>query len=144
MRSSVQGNVLAVDPGRNTGWALFINGWLRRCGLTHPPSFEELPQDVDVLVIEIPHTGAGRASKKDLVTLAMRAGLVIGRYPHAVHMPIMPNVWKGSTPKLIANKRTLTALSLAERALVPLGAKHDTLDAIGIGLWYCRAYGYRQ
>lgn len=106
----------------------------------------------DRVVVERPHAGNARASKKDLITLAIRAGEVAGRLvtaisPESAISPgmqpeyIEPATWKGTIDKATTNERTLAKLHPDELALLhtlPHTTLHNVLDAIGIALFCVR------
>ncbi len=131
------GHVLvAIDPGKSTGIAIFSDRELVHviaCDGDAPPTRGE----VDEIVCEIPHTGEGRATKGDIIKLAVRAGMAIGSF-RCVGAPtlrlVTPNDWKGNLPKAVSHKRIRAKLTEAEIALLR-GLPHDSWDAVGIGLW---------
>ena len=133
---------LAVDSGRDWGWALVIPSpdhkqpVLVACGLRKLSW--PLPATPTRLVVEQPHLGQSRASKKDLRTLALRAGEVGGRLAERLGLEriefVEPNWWKrGSVEKSVMNERVRQRLSDSERVLA--GKNHNVLDAIGIALF---------
>jgi hypothetical protein len=139
---------LAIDPGIETGWALF-DGRTRRllaCG-----AGERWPGPVARVLIERPQVYSARLSKgnpNDLITLAIRVGRYLERLG-ALGVPIdesrdtvLPNAWKGQVPKGVHNRRVLGGLdpedrATADRCLTPLanGLRDDAIDAIGLGVW---------
>lgn len=131
--------VLAIDSGGDWAWAYVAGGVLRGCGLRALP--DPIPPCTR-LVIERPHTGVARASKKDLITLAIRAGEVGGVLRRLTGIEpeyIEPQRWKGSVDKKVMNARVRAKLKPEELAhLVGLSKtkEHNVLDAIGIAL-YC-------
>lgn len=159
---------LAIDPGKSMGWALFSGAALVRCGAFDgdydagmrtfgessglPPGFSY----TDRIVCERPQyypptRGAKRVDPNDLITLALRAGAVVGSvrrlYPCVEVRWVLPATWKGSVPKPIHQRRIWEALTPAEQASArpapagPVAARRespgwtDTLDAIGLGLY---------
>lgn len=122
------------------GWALFDEkGQLQGCGLRHLPP--ELPP-LKKIMIERPHTGRTRARARDILTLAIRAGEVGGvlRYLTGIEPEyIEPGKWKRQLPKKRCNDIVEAKLSPQEKSLLnkikPLSAKHNVLDAVGIGLF---------
>lgn len=133
---------LAIDPGKETGLAFFRGTELVGVSLVDgddpPPLF-----GVDVVVCEIPHTGDGRATKADIITLSVRAGRVLGRVPRGVTSRLVtPSDWKGQLPKAVSHARIAGALTELERGVLaaacgplPKGSRHNVWDAVGIGLW---------
>lgn len=137
--------ILTVDSGANLGWALFNpeNAQLFDCGLKD--IFTALPRHkciITRIMVERPHTGRTRARARDIITLAIRAGEVGGvlRYLTGVEPEyIEPQRWKGQLPKKRCNEIVEAKLFIQEKSLLnkikPLSAKHNVLDAIGIGLY---------
>lgn len=134
--------LLAIDPGNATGWALFsTSGELIECGLSSPAKWITLvtrvaPWKPDVLIEEPTLYQHSKANPASVMALQLKVGELKGRFESAgctVRL-VQPRTWKGQVPKLVHNQRTLKALSDTERALCE-GARHDTLDAIGLGLW---------
>lgn len=140
---------LAIDPGVDTGWALFEerDGALVRCGVGDPPWTAHLLG----AVIEKPQVYRAAKSKgdpNDLITLAIR----VGRYVEKLAMRgiacnlVTPVEWKGQVPKEIHHRRVLGVLSLNETEIVqsaykgmPVSIRHNMLDAIGLGQWAHKA-----
>lgn len=144
--------VLAIDPGRDTGWALLdAEGGLVRCGLGMPPEF------VGRVLVERPQVYQGRASKgdpNDLITLAIQVGRYTERYERTgcVVEHVLPHDWKGSLRPDVCLRRIYDSLPMPERALLddvirplarkPLsadaldeGKRHNVVDAVGIAKW---------
>lgn len=140
--------ILTIDSGANAGWALFTDRQLTQCGLGEVPA--PCLVGVSRIVIERPHVGQTRSRKKDIITLAIRAGEVGGvlRYLTKVKPEyIEPNRWKGSTSKKIANDRAMAKLTAEETQTfqrdckkVAKGKLNNVEDAIGIGLYACDRY----
>jgi hypothetical protein len=148
--------ILAIDPGENTGWALF--DWpatqrpacLVACGIGHPPFgvakkvFIEMPQFYP----------RGHKRPNDLIKLAFTAGRLVGAsgvaemgYGYEATY-FLPHEWKGNIPKETCNNRArmrlqpdeLAVLAACENVILAYGGGgksvlHNVLDAIGIGLF---------
>lgn len=142
--STVSQGRLAVDPGLDTGWALFhSSGELAACGLNGPPF--GCARDV---VIERPQVYPSHpVPPNDLITLAVQ----VGRYAGAAEATgasvrtCVPHEWKGNLPKDICARRIVRALKARElsavtdmEATVPAAKRHNVIDAIGIGLFAFR------
>ena len=150
----MQAVLLAIDPGKNIGWAAFRDGVLWCCGLVKcmdKDSASAIPRRVPTatnLVVEVPQVYAGPRAKgdpNDLIQVAVCAGWVIGQYTGADLRAVKPSEWKGQEPKDITEKRVLESLSSfensvleAERAKVKKSVAHNMVDAVGIGLWALR------
>lgn len=137
---------LAIDPGLDTGWALFADrDSLHACGLGNPRLIPWAPGEVRHVVIEKPKIYQARNMKgdpNDLVTLAIQVG-EYKQFFQAQGIPVAlvtPHEWKGTMDKRVCNTRTVEELSDTERAVVrksahnvPESKQHNILDAIGFG-----------
>lgn len=141
--------LLALDPGADTGWALFDSARrLAACGLGAPD-----PQphgSLDEVLIECPRLRPrGEKNPNAILLVARNAGEWGGRLGEvcAKVIYLTPNDWKGSTKKDISNARTWSKLDSKEQGIVDRALKahpgrdgmapskrHNVLDAIGIGL----------
>lgn len=136
--------LLSIDPGIDTGWAVWAaTGSLVTCGLG-PPSNNTL-HGIREAVIEKPQVYVrGKGDPNDLITLAILVGQYKERLEKA-HVPVtlvIPHTWKGNVPKSIHNDRVLGKLTVLERALytqsvlsLAVSKRHNVIDAIGLGLW---------
>ncbi len=134
--------LLAIDPGTDSGWAIFGDtGRLQACGLGM------VSEDVEPckVYIECPKLRPrGEKNPNAVLAVARNAGEWGGRCLSlgCEVVYITPNDWKGSTPKNISHARVWAALSEPEKSVVDKalrgmapGKRHNVLDAIGIGLW---------
>jgi len=139
----VNHGLLAVDPGRGSGWAWYFQGKLDRCGLVKPDrdrawafAVPSLPF-VTHMVIERPQVYQPNRSKgdpNDLIGVAIIAGRWLQAVPAAhVSMPL-PAEWKRQVPKSVDHGRALRVLSPVERAMLG-GMDHNVMDAVSLGLW---------
>ncbi len=142
-------NLIAIDPGKTTGWAVFVESGLVAAGVLRREKIfngaEGLPKiwDRRIVLVENPrwyphdHTDVN-----DLLDLAV----LVGEIEHYYEIQgctvelVWPRTWKGNVPKDIHNKRVLVALRRAELELLPLRPRakdydHNMLDAVGLGLW---------
>lgn len=130
--------ILAIDPGTDTGWALFDDaGRLVSCGLGDPP-----PVGIDTfrVLIECPRLRPHERNPQDILKLAVKAGEWGGVYrPRAEYLS--PNDWKGSVKKDTSHARIWNVLTAAEQGVVDRAVRglapskrHNVLDAVGIGL----------
>lgn len=135
--------LLTIDPGADCGWALWRGKELYQCGFQKMPS--TWPEPIARVVVERPHTGQTRARKRDIITLALRAGEVAGIWSYIAGIVpeyLEPNRWKGSMTKTISHdvvKGKLSPVELKQfqsdcKGLAE-GKRHNVLDAIGIGLY---------
>jgi len=86
------------------------------------------------LVVETPVLyPTQRAKHKDVKDLAKVARVFKSFVPKGVG--VKPSVWKGQVPKKIHGNRILLALDKEELLRVASIGNHNTIDAIGIGLW---------
>lgn len=134
------GDVTAIDPGVQQGWARFSGGCMYACGLGEPPAL------IGEVVIELPEYRPSQRDRRvdpnDLITLAVRVGKLAARAEARglVVELVRPTRWKGSVPKRIHHQRIGRALTVEEHAVlngvrVADSLRHNVLDAIGIGLW---------
>lgn len=137
---------IAVDPGIDTGWALFdVKGDLEECGLGDVFPFRTSAK----VVIEKPEIYAARFMKgnpNDLITLAIRVGryqqVLEQRGNHCEVKLVLPKTWKGQVPKEIMAARTLQSLSEKEKEVFMVQTKgitkskmHNVWDAVALGKW---------
>lgn len=128
-------DLLAIDPGTRTGWAVFAGAKLLACGLGDPPT-----EGADRIVIEIPQVyPAHPVPPNDLITLAFLAGRYAGRATCEVST-VFPHQWKGNLSKEVCAARVRFRLSPEEKKVVdeirvPVKQLHNVMDAIGIGLF---------
>ncbi len=149
--------LLAIDPGANTGWALFDSARrLHSCGLGTP----EVTGNLDEILIECPVLRPrGEKNPNDILKVARNAGEWAGRFwSQGLVLYLSPNQWKGSTSKKIDHQRTYSRLSPEEIKVLTIGCsdlsprsaalvdavrvglseadkRANVLDAIGIGLF---------
>lgn len=135
-------SLFAIDPGvHKLGIALFFEGRLidaRYRDLMFAPvgSVDRQAR----LIIEMPRIYPGSSQRKgdlnDILDLAAAVGFCEGRFDGPIER-VFPAQWKGQVPKKIMNARVLSKLSADEKLRIEsVGAKdHNTIDAIGIGLW---------
>lgn len=136
--------LLAIDPGLDTGWAVFDDDKkLIACGLGQPNALDgAFTRDA---VIERPQVYSQRLMKgdpNDLITLAIQVGQYKERLEArgAYVTLVKPHAWKGTMPKDVCNRRVLGRLAAPEMDVLeaiaaPTSKKHNVIDAIGIGLW---------
>src|SRR5579872_2510509 len=137
--------LLAIDPGADLGWAVYVNGQLTSCGVGDP----KMASAPNRVVLERPAIYPGarqQARPRDVITLALRAGEAAGVYARAfgvVPEYFEPRVWKGgSLTKEAHHPRIWKRLFSAEQHTVSSaalsiaqGKQHNMMDAIGIGLF---------
>ncbi len=113
--------LLAIDPGADSGWSLFLGSTCVACGLGDPrTSPRHRLSDITDVVIERPRIYPhDKPDPNDILTLAIRAGEWGGVYrSHANVRYVTPSEWKGSVPKAIHHARLVTKLSSDETALI--------------------------
>ena len=129
--------LLAIDPGRVSGWALYGDRILLALGVSDGDRPETFPQVLpDQVVVERPESRGSRgAPADDLIALALRAGLFAGWYRAPITWARVSS-WKGSLSKTIVHMRAVERLTAPERnTLAAARPGPDTLDAVAIGLW---------
>jgi len=138
--------LIALDPGKNTGIALFDGPELAYAFLAGdvPAPFELVgrgPVDPStVLIIEIPrvYPGARSEDPNDLIGVAICAGRWIEYLGCNVVQCVHPQDWKASVPKAVHNQRVLAKLTEKEKCRLPSLPKtklHNVIDAVGLGLF---------
>lgn len=141
--------LLAIDPGADSGWAIFFQGVLVSCGLGDDP--KPLPDRLELLVVERPviYPGGRTRNPNDQITLALSAGEWLGRFrarSREVQL-IEPRAWKGTIDGDVCNARVFGRLDAGEQMVVddairaqkvPARKRHNVLDAVGIGLFVSR------
>jgi len=144
------GTLIAIDPGKFTGIAVFRNGVLETAFERYWSTLGEQAIDMKSLmdnirpssaVIELPQVYPVRSWKgdpNDLIKVAVQVGVCIASFAHYCQVKLVtPKEWKGQTPKKIDNQRTLDQLAEQERKQISKKSSH-VLDAIGLGLWELR------
>lgn len=135
-----------LDPGNNTGWAIFEDDLLLDAGVL---PFGDVRQTLrfysgDMVLIEVPrhYPHREKGDVNDLLDLSLRAGELKAwaEGQKAKVELVWPRTWKGSAPKEIHNQRVLRALKAFELKLLPKSPRakkhdHNMLDAVGLGLW---------
>jgi len=138
---------LAVDPGRDLGWALFDSSHqFEEGGVRDLPDREAIGR----AIIERPQVYRASKSKgdpNDLITLAIGVGQVKERLESrgvTVEL-VLPTTWKGQIPKEIHHRRIVELLTEKEGLRLnaclsrhSAGIRHNLLDAVGLGLWFLR------
>lgn len=139
--------LLAIDPGADSGWALFENSTLRKAGLGAPALIKNAP--LEKVVVERPMIypgGRQKARPRDVITLALKAGEVAGAWRSATGCDITyhePDEWKGGAiSKDMHQPRIWAALRDEEQEILSqackgkaAGKRHNIIDAVGIGLY---------
>lgn len=157
--------ILAIDPGKTFGWALFCEGVLidsahcsqkayfagklsaqaKRAGMKLPPNPEDFmePGDTCTVIAEKPnyhHQGKGERDSppNDLITLGVFLGELVAPYRRKVDVVefVTAHGWKGSVNKDICHARAKDILDPKEQ----MPANHNARDAVGVGLWKSGRY----
>lgn len=140
-------DLIAIDPGRTTGWACFRLGKLQSAD---GEKFEDVIIDPCLctfgpdVIIEKPQwrPHEKKVDINDLINLAVMVGRFEQIYKsHGSLVELVwPSTWKGSVPKNVHNQRVLACLTKDELSRVPVRPRartpdHNCVDAIGLGLW---------
>jgi Holliday junction resolvasome RuvABC endonuclease subunit len=152
--------LIAIDPGlRGCGVAAFETEGcqpflIKACyitspekTLTGPVAWAAMAGEVvrtgrpDILVLEQPriYPGVRREDPNDLIQLAGVLGAIAAHWESVpTIVAYYPAAWKGQVPKKVMTNRILKHLATGELSrLVSVGAKdHNTIDAIGLGLFH--------
>lgn len=154
--------VVALDPGRDTGLAVLVEGRLVGVGLLdgRAPAADLadlglLAGEAEVLVevpAYYPH-GRSPAPANDLIRLAYRAGRLAQAVVAALGerevrvVEISPASWKAQVPPALLAERVRARLEPDELALVldtvgtQKSKEHNVLDAVGMGLHHVGRMG---
>jgi hypothetical protein len=144
--------LVAIDPGKSTGVALFNDGNLyfatscteEKCLLVIEEHTRLWQGPAGDCIIEIPQVYPGqqqRGDQNDLIKLAV----MVGRYADRATACgfrvklFKPREWKGQLPKDVCWRRvreTLTPLELDNLEKLPKSKAHNMHDAIGLGTWF--------
>lgn len=139
--------LLAIDPGEDTGWAIFLHGKLARCGCSRPD--EVIPGvSPDRVIIENPQIYPGRTAKappKNILSLARKVGRYEERFRAAKITLVSPHDWKGSVDPDVFTNRILSYMDEQEKTILAMAGvtsskQHNTIDAIGLGKYFLRTY----
>ena len=149
--------LVAIDPGKVTGVAVFEDGQLQRALIC---SFEDCLLVIENLeplnrarsagdcIIEVPQVYPGQHQKgdqNDLINLAV----TVGRYAERASTCrfkvtfLKPSEWKGQLPKDVCWRRvreTLTPRELANMEKAPKSKAHNMHDAIGMGTKFLKRW----
>lgn len=148
--------IVAIDPGNDTGAALFSRGGVE---LKH---VEVIPRTIlalspwilryaiSTVVVELPQIYRASRSKGDpnlLVPLILQAGWIEAlAYVRGIQcVMVKPREWKGQVPKGIHHARIRASLSARELEVANVclekitpSKRHNAWDAIGLGQWFVR------
>lgn len=127
----------AIDPGNRTGVAFFNQGVLVQAYVIPWTKFSGGVADEYHTVVEVPDRVERGIKPMSIVSLALKAGELIGRFRAS---PVKAGEWKASVRKDVMCHRVMTFLEAPERAILPkiqsaLGYDHNMLDAVGLGLF---------
>lgn len=147
----------SIDPAKNAcAWATFDDGGRlvrarlirakTRHGLRDEMSREFEREPVGELVVEVPQIYRQRSwagDPTDNVDVAVTAGMAIALIDARKIVEVRPRAWKGTRPKDVCNRLTMSKLDESERRVVgrvdcPPSLLHNVIDAVGIGLWRLR------
>lgn len=149
--------ILGIDPGLCTGMCLYdtTKGQIW-AGLMGDQGLETRARYANVALIEKPRIYPGpkqKADPNDIITLAVRAGEIAGKFraenTAMTVQYVYPQDWKRGLSKEITKSRLLEpwgpsrmpTLSDRERGMItnvlalPQSKQHNALDAIGIALF---------
>jgi len=147
--------LFAIDPGlQGTGWAKFVGGHLRECGVIELPGFAaELPWWRRSLLIvstylchvegpalhycEMPEYFGGAINERGWRTGDLqRTVYLVGSFAGALgasFTPVRVRDWKGQLPKVVVTRRIRKILG--DEICTKLHIESHAWDAVGLGLW---------
>ena len=141
--------LLAVDPGRCSGIAWYVDGLLtvamtcrtrgdyRACGDMIIKAFPAVPAQLVIEKPRIYNRGAGitKGDPNGLRPLLQLIGYLAHAYRRTELIEVEPATWKGQAKKETTRAMSERRLSAAELAVIPPRLAHDGWDAIALGLW---------
>lgn len=157
--------LVAIDPGRNAGWAAVDGRSMRLvgCGLVRDDGRSDTDRGlalargirealvaralpVDGLAIVVERMAAyGASDPNDLIGVTLSSGIAAGNLAADRVEAVPARAWKGNVPKGITQKRTAALLTPDELDLVgrelsgePKSQHHNVWDAIGIAMYATR------
>jgi len=148
-------SLLAIDPGRSTGWALFRDGTLYRAGTVSAPDarctstrtaailrgviaavpWGEGGFPADLVAVEEMEYRPGTAGSNPGDLLGVQAIAGVCTALGSEFRFVTARTWKGSVPKAVSDARTKAALSGDEVLLFVRAGSDHARDAVGIGLY---------
>jgi hypothetical protein len=137
------GRLIAIDPGKCAGVAIFDDGILTDAYVTG--QIEPLDHGAAEVVCELPRiypTGKGKGNPNDLISVALSAGRLCALYPGTLY--VFPHSWKAQVDGDIMCNRIVGLISHEEQTRyrkLPVSKAHNMIDAIGIGLWHLGRMG---
>lgn len=140
--------LLAIDPGKCTGWALFweFNSGDVRLWQAGVTDVDKDPVPWHLLteaVCELPQVYRAAQSKGDPNDL-IKVAAQVGRWEERAKsrgipwVTYLPNEWKGQVPKDVHHRRAMRLLSEEENRRIPEMAetyRHNMMDAVALGLF---------
>lgn len=137
--------VLGIDPGIKSGYALFVDGVLHFAGAGTDWPIDHASKRTIIAVIEKPevYPSTPAAQANNLITLAIMVGDFKSRLERR-NIPVtlvLPKIWKGGVPKKIHHARGKDKMTDAENQIVAeavafsKSCEEDIKDAVNIGLW---------
>lgn len=135
--------LLAIDPGVDTGWAVFTDIGLIKAGLGESwPHLDQATRAfIEMPLIYAPKSGKGDPNK-NIAPLILRVGRYFERLEaRGIKVTLIyPRDWKGTIDGDIMTARILQGLTPEDRATldrcllsVAKGKQHNTIDAVGLG-----------
>ena len=133
---------LTIDPGAQTGWALWTEDKLVSCGLgSLVPGISGIEDVWIEYPVIYPRPKARPADILKLAQVAAEYGGAFAARGVKVHY-VEPAQWKGQLKKKIHHPRVWRSLTPGDRAVATVGCaglceskKHNVVDAIGLGMW---------
>lgn len=142
--------MIAIDPGRTTGVAVFTGvrlAFARSFDCLSKGVVETLGMGIQGarVVYEMPiDRGLDRVNPRDIIELSLRLGLVLGELrAYGATWPfraVTPHGWKGQLRKDLCHARIAKSLDDREEAIFA-SVDHNGRDAVGIGLWDAGRFG---
>lgn len=136
-------NLLALDPGHHTGWAIYDKlgeEWVLRGGGVFNPykGFPPILLRSTTVVIENPRITPTTPNPEDILKVARIVGRFEERFWDKTVILVRPSEWKGTIDGDIMCARIEKETSLRDRpGLLGYtgGYRHNMIDAVGLGRW---------
>jgi hypothetical protein len=104
---------------------------------------------IDLVLLEqqqIYRVGRQKGDQNDLLELSGVVGAITTMWPEAILVGVKPREWKGQVDPDVMLRRIEGKLWEKEKGRVkecPKSLRHNVIDAIGLGMWWCAKKGLR-
>lgn len=132
--------VVGIDPGRSTGYCVIHDDETIEAGILRSSTDWERIWGADLVIIERPEIYPNTPNYSDIITLALTAGEIAGKFKANCHGEVkyvLPKEWKRQLPKEVCWKRVQKLLTPRQVEMLAgiENLPHDARDAVGIALY---------